>query len=81
MIEQTSQQVAEGPIGWRIRNILDKAKCSWARIADVLTVYAEAWGSALLYEELSRRSDSELERLGTSRADLHRHVFKPPHKQ
>ena len=76
MIERANEQVAAAPIRWPIGDVLDKAKSALARIADVLTVYAEAWGAALLYEELSRLSDAELERLGMPRAELHRHVFE-----
>jgi hypothetical protein len=76
MIDRASEQAVEAPIRWPIGNVLDKAKSAWAKIVDVLTVYAEAWGAALLYEELSKLSDAELERLGMPRAELHRHVFR-----
>jgi hypothetical protein len=81
MIEQSNRQVVETPIRWPIGDVVDKAKSAWVGIAETLTVYAEAWGAALLYEELSRLSDAELERLGMPRAELHRHVFEPSHKR
>jgi hypothetical protein len=76
MIDRANEQAVAAPIRWPIGDVLNKAKSAWARIADVLTVYAEAWGAALLYEELSRLSDAELERLGMPRAELHRRVFE-----
>ena len=81
MIDRANEQAVAAPIGWPIGHVVDKAKSALAGIADVLTVYAEAWGAALLYEELSRLSDAELERLGMPRADLHRHVFESSHKR
>ena len=47
MIDRANEQVVAAPIRWPIGDVLDKAKSAWARIADVLTVYAEAWGAAL----------------------------------
>jgi hypothetical protein len=80
MVDRATEQAAEAPIGWPMANIFDKTRPACARIAATLTVYAEAWGAALLYEDLSRLSDAELGRLGLPRAELHRHVFRPPHK-
>jgi hypothetical protein len=67
MIEQSSEQTAAAPIGLPIGNVSNNVKSAWARIADMLTAYAEAWGAALLYEELSKLSDVELERRGLRR--------------
>ena len=75
MIDRANEQAVEGPIGWPIGNVVDTAKSACARIAEALTVYAEAWGAALLYEELSKLSDAELKRLGMPRGELHRHVL------
>ena len=81
MIEQSNQQTVAAPIGLPIGNVSNNAKSAWARIADILTAYAEAWGEAILYEELSKLSDAELERRGLRRADLHRHVFMTSRKR
>jgi hypothetical protein len=81
MIEQSNQQTVWAPIGWSVANVFDKAKSPWARIADMLTAYAEAWDAAMLYEELSKLSDADLKRRGLRRADLHRHVFKTSRKR
>jgi hypothetical protein len=48
----------------------------WATIADILTVNAKVRGAAVLYEDLSRLSDAELERRGIPRADLPRYIFE-----
>jgi hypothetical protein len=76
MIEQSNQQVAAAPIGWAFRPVLDQVKRVWARIADILTVNAKVRGAAVLYEELSKLSDAELERRGIRRADLPRYIFE-----
>jgi hypothetical protein len=81
MIDRANQQAVEAPIGWAIGDVLDKAKSAWAGIADYLTVYADALGQAIHYEELSRLSDAELKRRGIPRADLHRHVFGNSYKR
>ena len=81
MIDRANQQAMEALIRRPLGNVFDKAKSAWARIANFLIVYAEVWGAALLYEELSKLSDAELERLGMPRAELHRHVFKGLTKQ
>ena len=51
MIDRANEQAVAAPIRWPIGDVLNKAKSALAGIADVLTVYAEAWGAALLYEE------------------------------
>jgi hypothetical protein len=76
MIEQSNGQVAEAPIGWAFGPVLDRAKRVWATIADILTVNAKVRGAAVLYEDLSRLSDAELERRGIPRADLPRYIFE-----
>ena len=70
------------PIGWAFGPVLDQAKRAWAGnaraagSADILTVNAKVRGAAVLYEELSRLSDAELERRGIPRADLPRYIFE-----
>jgi hypothetical protein len=76
MIEQSNRQTTEAQIGWAFGQVLDRAKRVWARIADILTVNAKMRGAAVLYEELSRLSDAELERRGIPRADLPRYIFE-----
>jgi hypothetical protein len=75
MIDRANQQVVEAPVGWVFGQVLDQMKRVWARIADVLTVNAKVGGAAILYEELSKLSDAELERRGIPRADLPRYIF------
>ena len=48
----------------------------WAGIADILTVNAKVRGAMILYQELSRLSDAELERRSIPRADLPRYIFE-----
>ena len=63
------------------RPILDQARRVWATIADILTVNAKVRGAAVLYEELSKLSDAELERRGIPRADLPRYIFETLDKE
>ena len=76
MIERANLHVVEAPIGWAFGRALDQAKRVWVRIADVLIVNAKVRGAAILYEELSKLSDAELERRGIPRADLPRYIFE-----
>jgi hypothetical protein len=76
MIEQSNQHVVAAPIGWDFGPVLDQAKRAWAGIADILTVNAKVRGAAILYQELSKLSDAELERRGIPRADLPRYIFE-----
>ena len=76
MNRRANQQAVEAPIGWAFAHLLDQAKRAWATIADTLIVSARGWGAAILYEELAKLSDAELERRGTSRADLPRYVLE-----
>ena len=76
MTKRANQQVIEAPTGWVFGQVLDQAKRVWARIADILTVNAKVRGAAVLYEELSKLSDAELERRGIPRADLRQYIFE-----
>jgi len=76
MNRQATQHVVAAPIGWAFGPVLDQGKRVWATIADILTVNAKVRGAAVLYEELSRLSDAELERRGIPRADLPRYIFE-----
>jgi hypothetical protein len=46
-----------------------------ARVAVRVARYRDAHADAVLYQELSKLSDAELERRGFARGDLHRHVW------
>jgi hypothetical protein len=46
------------------------------RLKTWIEARATAAGEAALYQELSRLSDAELERLGVPRGELHRCVFE-----
>jgi hypothetical protein len=81
MIERANQQVREAPIGWAFGRVIDQAKHAWARIAEVLAVNAKVRGALIVYEELSRLSDAELERRGIPRADLPRYILGLLHKR
>ena len=50
------------------------AKRACARVAAHVAHYRDAHAEAVLYQELSKLSDAELERRGFARGDLHRHV-------
>jgi hypothetical protein len=76
MIERANEQAVAAPIGWAFGPVLDQVKRVWATIADILTVNAKVRGAAVLYEELCKLSDAELERRGIPRADLPRYIFE-----
>ena len=67
--------------GWAFEQVLDNARRTWGGIADALNVDARAKGAALLYRELSKLPNAELERRGTSRADLPRYILKTLNKR
>lgn len=46
-----------------------------AHLAARVARYRDAHAEAVLYQELSKLSDAELERRGFARGDLHRHVW------
>jgi hypothetical protein len=74
-----SSSVAASPLRaavvWR-RHVRDKANRLGARIVVALNAYADSCAAAALYEELYKLSDSELDRRGISRGDLHRWVSR-----
>ena len=47
-----------------------------ARIGQYVAECRESYAAAVLYQELSKLSDAELERRGLARCDLHRKVFE-----
>jgi len=68
-------RIAETPIGWVIGEAREKGGRLVRGLAEVFTVCANARAASVLYEELSRLSDAELERRGIPRGELHRCVF------
>ena len=50
------------------------AKRTFARVAARVARYRDVYTEAVLYQELSKLSDAELERRGFARGDLHGHV-------
>jgi hypothetical protein len=62
---------ATAPWGRRAR---DTVRGLCVRVAASLNAHAASWGKAVLYEELSKLSDAELERRGLNRGDLRRWV-------
>ena len=55
--------------------IWQAAKRASARVAAYVARHRDAYAEAVLYQELSKLSDAELERRGIARGDLHRHVW------
>ena len=51
------------------------ARRTCVRIGQYVAQCREAHAAAVLYQELSKLSDAELERRGIGRCDLHRNVF------
>jgi hypothetical protein len=52
------------------------ARRTCVRIAQYLAQCRESYTAAVLYQELSKLSDAELERRGIGRCDLHREAFR-----
>ena len=52
------------------------ARRTWARIGQYVAECRGSYAAAVLYQELSKLSDAELERRGIARCDLHRQVFE-----
>jgi hypothetical protein len=76
MQSHTNLPAAGNPIGWALSWSHDEARRLGARILAFLTTCADSYAAATLYQELSRLSDTELERRGMPRGDLHRHIFQ-----
>ena len=76
MQHQANPQRAEALVSWAIDEATAKAKRLGEGIVEALANCANAWAAANIYEELSRLSDAELARRGTSRGDLHRHTHR-----
>ena len=64
--------VEDGSFFARMRSA---ARRTCVRIGQYLAQYREAQAATVLYQELSKLSDAELERRGIGRCDLHRNVF------
>lgn len=72
MTHQADLHIAEAPTSWVVAHVGAKVKGLCARIAAAFERRAERLGAAVLYEELSKLSDAELERRGIPRGELHR---------
>jgi hypothetical protein len=76
MTRQANQQVAEVSIdGWP-EHVRVTGKALSARILEGFVAWSERRAATIVYAELSKLSDAELERRGFARGDLHRQVFK-----
>lgn len=65
-------RVAVTPIGWSAKQVGSVPCVLWARLRAGLSTYRRRWVAAVLYTELSKLSESQLERRGIARGDLHR---------
>jgi hypothetical protein len=74
MDHQANLPIAEAPTGWAVARVRDQMRNLWERIVAAFERRAERLGAAVLYEELSKLSDAELERRGIPRGELHRCV-------
>jgi hypothetical protein len=76
MNHQANEQVAQTPIDWSPEHFRDTGKVFWARILERLVAWSERRAATIIYVELCKLSDAELERRGFARGDLHRQVFE-----
>ena len=76
MTQQANLSPAAATVPRVIAQVHDGAKDIARRVADFITVCADSWAAADLYQDLSRLSDAELERRGIPRGELHRYVFE-----
>ena len=76
MRSNTNSQVTRMSIGWTIAPARDQVRRLGAHIVEFIDACADAYAAAALYEKLSKLSNAELERRGTSRGDLHRCIFE-----
>jgi len=74
MNQEANEQVA--PIVWSPEQFRDTAKVFWSRILEALVAWSQRHAATIVYAELSRLSDAELERRGFARGDLHRQAFE-----
>ena len=65
-------RAAEFSIGWSAKQVGNAACVLWARLRASLSTYRRRWVAAVLYADLSKLSDAQLERRGIARGDLHR---------
>jgi hypothetical protein len=74
MNKRTNMQIADNSIDWSFEQVRDTGKKFWTRILEALTAWRERRAAAVLYAELSKLSNAELDRRGMARGDLHRQV-------
>ena len=71
-VSERANRAAESPIDWPAKELGNVARVFWARLCTRLSAYRRRRAAAVLYTELNKLSDSELERRGFARGDLHR---------
>jgi hypothetical protein len=74
MNKRTDLQIADTSIDWPFEQVRDTGKRLWTGILEGLTAWRERRAAAVLYAELSKLSNAELERRGIIPGDLHRQV-------
>jgi hypothetical protein len=74
MIDRASQFIASPSIGWWAKQTRSAVRALWAKLREALDAYRQWKAAEVLYTELSRLSDAELERRGIARGDLGRLV-------
>ena len=75
MQTQEDSQIARTQIGYALAQVYGAAMRLGATVANILSAHATARGAQLVYEELSRLSDAELQWRGLRRQDLHRYAL------
>jgi hypothetical protein len=73
MNKRTNLQIADA-FDWSTERVRETAQNLWTRILEGLTAWRERSAAAVLYAELSKLSNAELERRGITPGDLHRQV-------
>ena len=59
---------------WPVDGLRQKAHRLAIRLVRFLTFCADAYSARVQYEDLAKLSDTQLERRGIARGDLHRHA-------
>jgi hypothetical protein len=74
MTGRAGQFIARPSIGWWAKQTRGAARALWAKLREGLDAFRQWKAAEVLYTELSRLSDAELERRGIARGDLGRLV-------
>ena len=72
IVSERADRVAEARIDWRAEEAGNATSMLWTRFCVRLSAYRRRHAAAVLYAELNKLSDSELERRGIARGDLYR---------